>query len=173
MKLLKILSVMLCVIVVVSCESMLGKSEDFEQDTKDFGEKYDPNSQQQQQLQQADRDLKESGDALDKFSKELDAQEQKREQAQAEIHHPEFTQDSALKVRQGLTPKRIVAIFGKPDSITTAPAGSKTPKPWTALVYTYHMKKLDVDMWDLSKDNIFYFDMADNLLTSWQINFVN
>jgi hypothetical protein len=124
----------------------------------------------------ADLSGKEPGgwqDTLDKAQDTLDKALQRQEQAQAEIYHPEFTQNSELKIKRGLTTKNIILIFGKPDATVTQPMGSATSSPWTALIYIYHMKKIDTDVWDLSKDNKFFFNIDSGRLTYWQIDFVN
>ncbi len=84
--------------------------------------------------------------------------------------HPEFTSESQLEIVPGLAPEEIEKRYGPPDRTAIQMRGTKTDRPWQALVYEYVMGPHPDGKYEYSDNiNSFVFSVDDGFLQYWEI----
>ncbi|MEJ2656528.1 MAG: hypothetical protein P8012_04955 [Desulfobacterales bacterium] len=88
------------------------------------------------------------------------------------LPHPEFISKNVFDLRPGMTQKEIESRFGSPDRTSKMTMGTKTPEPWSSLIYYYDMRKDRIGRYKhIVYTNTFYFvlDIQPPLLRSWEL----
>ena len=88
--------------------------------------------------------------------------------ASLQPHHVTWSHENVAKIKLGMIPDEVVAIFGLPDKQSVNTYGALTSNPWQGLYYEYHFYKYgDYCI------NTFTFNMENSTrLNSWDINCV-
>lgn len=84
--------------------------------------------------------------------------------------HPEFTQSNILKIETFWDNDDVIELFGPPDRTELTTAGSETPEPWRAIIYSYDMGPHRLGEYQsISNTNRFGFSADTGTLQFWHI----
>ena len=79
-----------------------------------------------------------------------------------------WNRSNTLRIRQGMTPEQIIAMFGQPDKHSINTYGLLTSRPWQGLLYEYHFWKGG----DYCINTFTFALTPDPKLNNWDINCV-